>query len=31
MMTGDNNIMMKMDASNPGTVYVDVSCELTNN
>jgi hypothetical protein len=31
MMMPDGNLMMKMDPTNPGTVYVDVSCPSTNN
>jgi hypothetical protein len=31
MMTTDGQLMMKMQAGNPGTVYVDVSCPSSNN
>jgi hypothetical protein len=31
MMMPDGSLMMKMDPTNPGTVYVDVSCPSTNN
>jgi hypothetical protein len=31
MMMPDGSLMMKMDPSNPGTVYIDVSCPSSNN
>jgi len=31
MMMPDGNLMMRMDPSNPGDVFVDVSCPSSNN
>lgn len=30
MMMGDGSLMMQMDPSNPGDVFVDVSCPSSN-